>query len=332
MSAKIKIKSVCLTLLLTAVLMGHVKGEVFSQEAGWRQLHDEGSRLIQQGNYMRAAETAKDAVAAAREAFGDFHPNVATTLNQLALVYQKQGKYKDAAPLYEKVLNIDINTLEEGHPYIATTEDNLGNLYILQARYEEARDLLLDAFAIREKTLGETHPEVAASLVGLARLEYIQSHYAEATLLVERALIIDQRIDRGKSLAVARDLNLRALIHQAHGETKQAELLHKKALSLREEFLGKDHLRVAQSLNNLGITGLCLSSIFMIPLVTASPRCYVQRPSRDISRDRVRALCARPRYAYGNCGYQCCSGNNAGICQNLYVAVREILRQKTVPC
>ena len=43
-------------------------------------------------------------------------------------VYDKQGKYDEAAPMYHKALAIKIKTLGEEHPSVATTYDNLAQV------------------------------------------------------------------------------------------------------------------------------------------------------------------------------------------------------------
>jgi tetratricopeptide (TPR) repeat protein len=40
----------------------------------------------------------------AREKFGDEHPSVATSFNNLARLYQAQGRYSEAEPLYQQAL------------------------------------------------------------------------------------------------------------------------------------------------------------------------------------------------------------------------------------
>ncbi len=48
----------------------------------------------------------KRALAIREKALGPDHPNVATSLNNLALLYHKQGRYVDAEPLYKRALVI----------------------------------------------------------------------------------------------------------------------------------------------------------------------------------------------------------------------------------
>ena len=95
---------------------------------------------------------------------GDEHPDVATSLNHLTGLYDRQGRYAEADPLYERALAIwEKVLLGPGHPDVATSLNNLAGLYDRQGRYAEAEPLYERALAIREKVLGPEHPDVATS-------------------------------------------------------------------------------------------------------------------------------------------------------------------------
>ena len=57
------------------------------------------------------------------------HPDVATVLNILALVYRDQWKYKEAGVLLREALMIRERTLGAAHPAVAETLNNLAVLY-----------------------------------------------------------------------------------------------------------------------------------------------------------------------------------------------------------
>ena len=51
-------------------------------------------------------------------ALGPAHPNVATSLNNLAELYRAQGKYADAEPLYQRSFWIFLQRLGPEHPTV----------------------------------------------------------------------------------------------------------------------------------------------------------------------------------------------------------------------
>ena len=62
-----------------------------------------------------AEQLCNRALAIREKALGPEHPDVAQTLNLLALVYWGQGRYGDAVPLFEKALAIREKTLGPEH-------------------------------------------------------------------------------------------------------------------------------------------------------------------------------------------------------------------------
>ena len=57
----------------------------------WKTLNDEAMSLYRQGHYDRAIVVAKKALEVAEKAKGPDHPNVATSLHDLALIYDARG-------------------------------------------------------------------------------------------------------------------------------------------------------------------------------------------------------------------------------------------------
>jgi tetratricopeptide (TPR) repeat protein len=63
-------------------------------------------RLYQAGKYTEATEIAKQSLAINEKVQGHQHPEVATSLNNLALLFQELGRYADAEPLLTQSLSI----------------------------------------------------------------------------------------------------------------------------------------------------------------------------------------------------------------------------------
>ena len=74
-------------------------------------------------------------------ALGPAHPEVATILTNLALLYQDQGQYAAAEPLYKRALAIEEKALGPDHPEVATTLNNLASLYRATKRVKQAEVL-----------------------------------------------------------------------------------------------------------------------------------------------------------------------------------------------
>ncbi|MFA0821949.1 MAG: tetratricopeptide repeat protein [Methanomethylovorans sp.] len=182
---------------------------------------------------------------------GSEHPDVATSLNNLALLYHSAGRYEQALPLYERSLATREKTLGTEHPDVAISLNNLAGLYKLKGRYEEALPLYQRSLAISEKMLGNKHPDVATSLNNLAGLYESIGRYKEALPLYQRSLAILEEKFGTEHPNVAASLNNLAGIHYSKGRYEQALPLYGRALAIREKTLGSEHPDVAISLNNL---------------------------------------------------------------------------------
>ncbi len=59
---------------------------------------------------------------------GSNHPDVAQSLNNLALLYKSQGKYEQAEPLFQRAVAIMERALGLDHPNTRIVRDNLERL------------------------------------------------------------------------------------------------------------------------------------------------------------------------------------------------------------
>ena len=129
-----------------------------AQENLWEAYKEAADESYQQGNY---AEAEKQWLAALQEAenFGPEDPRLATSLNNLAVLYRAQAKYAEAEPLYQRALAIQEKVLGPEHPDVANSLNNLAFLYGAQGKYAEAEPLYQRSLAIWEKALGPEHPQ-----------------------------------------------------------------------------------------------------------------------------------------------------------------------------
>jgi tetratricopeptide (TPR) repeat protein len=66
---------------------------------------------------------------ASENVLGPEHASVTTSLNDLALLYNNQGRYADAEPLYQRALTISEKALGPGHPHVTGSLNNLADVY-----------------------------------------------------------------------------------------------------------------------------------------------------------------------------------------------------------
>lgn len=134
---------------------------------------------------------------------------MAATLNNLAVLYGKRGKYKDAEPLCKRALEIREKVLGKDHPDVAKQLNNLALLcqnqvrnllsfcrnfssekfdLFLQGKCEEVERYYQRALEIYESKLGPDDPNVAKTKNNLASAYLKQGKYKEAEVLYKQVL------------------------------------------------------------------------------------------------------------------------------------------------
>lgn len=218
------------------------------------ELDQQVEALYGRGEYEEATTIARESLALREQALGKDHPEVATSVHNLAWLLRTQGAYDTARPLFERALAIREKALGPDHPQVATSLNHLALLLFDEGAYAEARPLLERALAIREKALGPDHPDFAQSLNNLAELHRVQGANAEARPLLERALAIREKALGKDDLAVAMSLNNLALLLYDQWDYAGAQSYYERALAIREKALGGEHAVVADTLD--GLAGL----------------------------------------------------------------------------
>jgi tetratricopeptide (TPR) repeat protein len=88
----------------------------------------------------------------------------------LALLYWAQGRYREAEPLYQRVLTGYEKVLGTEHLDTLTSVNDLALLYWAQGRYDEAESLYQRALTGYGKVLGTEHPKTLINISNLANL------------------------------------------------------------------------------------------------------------------------------------------------------------------
>ena len=86
---------------------------------------DAAQQAAAAGDYDAAEGLLRDAVATQEVTLGSSHPDLATTLNNLAFVCERTGKVDEAERGYRRAHAIAVASLSPGHPFIKTSLSNL---------------------------------------------------------------------------------------------------------------------------------------------------------------------------------------------------------------
>ncbi len=235
------------------------------------------------GLYSGAKPLLLESLATRRRMFPGDHPEVASSLNRLAVVHALSGDYAAAEPLFREALAIRERLYGGDHPAVisslsnlalllhdrgdyATAEPlyrraleldrmhpepdsaaavNLGLLLIDRGDYVTAEALVRPALAAIRSQRGKHHPEIARTLGYLGMALQGQRRWNEAERSFRSALAVDQVLQSGIHPDLGRDLHLLGALLLDKGDLRAAGPPLDRAAAIREQLLPPAHPELA---------------------------------------------------------------------------------------
>lgn len=206
-----------------------------------RFLHKHNAFRQAEPFYQEALKQCRSQAAANPEAF---LPNLATTLNNLAILHKAQNAFDPALAAYEEALtsyrSLAVTNPEAFLPYVATTLNNLANLHYAQnafgpalAAYEKALQIRRSLAAANPKAF---LPAVAMTLISLAFLHWATKAFIPALAAYREALKLYRSLVKANPEAflpnVAQTLNNMAVLHEEINAFTPALAGYEEALQL----------------------------------------------------------------------------------------------------
>eukprot|EP00455_Lapot_gusevi_P013772 TRINITY_DN16797_c0_g1_i2.p1 TRINITY_DN16797_c0_g1~~TRINITY_DN16797_c0_g1_i2.p1 ORF type:complete len:240 (-),score=22.96 TRINITY_DN16797_c0_g1_i2:60-686(-) len=113
--------------------------------------------LMAQGKCEEAAACCEEALVFEEASLGSHHPNVAITLNNIAVLYKRLGRFDPCVGLYQRALAISEATVGAHHPDVGFICNNLGQTYSKLGHLSSAIELYDRAHKIFSLTYGAKH-------------------------------------------------------------------------------------------------------------------------------------------------------------------------------
>ena len=165
------------------------------------------------------------------KALGPDHPDVARSLNNLAALYETQGRYADAEPLYKRSLAIREKALGPDHPDVASiAEQSGGRSTAAKVAMPMPNRCTSDRWRYVKKRLVPIIPMSRISLNNLAELYSIQGRYADAEPLYKRSLAIQEKVLGPDHPDVAQIAEQSGVSVQKQGRYADAEPLYQAVI------------------------------------------------------------------------------------------------------
>jgi len=195
-----------------------------------------------------------EALAIRRRLFGNEHPDVATSLNNLANLDRHYGRLSEAEARAREALGIRRRLFGDEHWEVA---DSLRNLSIIlgdAGKWSESEEMARAVLAMRRKLLGPEDPSVASALADVAWAAGARGKLNEAEALEREALAMRRKLLPEEHSDVAKSLYLVGDRMRQQGKVNEAYSVLSAALSIQRKLLGEDNPASLDSLRSLGLT------------------------------------------------------------------------------
>jgi CHAT domain-containing protein/tetratricopeptide (TPR) repeat protein len=229
-----------------------IQAQTLADTAEASLLMRRGDTLYKAGKYKDALPLYEQALAIRLKAHGPEHPDVATSYNNMGVVYLKQGADAQALEMHQKALAIRLKALGPEHPDVARSYNNMGNVYHDQGAYNQALEMFQKALAIQLKALGPEHPDVARFYNNMGNVYHDQGADAQALEMYQKALTIKLKALGPEHPDVASSYHNMGIVYSAQGAYAQALKMYQKSLAIYLKAFGPNHPYVANSYHNMG--------------------------------------------------------------------------------
>ena len=241
-----------------STLTYYEKARVIYQAAGaWeRYVHcynKMGEQYWRKRALVTAQEYLNEALKIGLERWGEQHPEVASSYQNLGVVQHLKGNNGQALAFWNQALAIRLVVLGEHHPDVARTYHNLGLYYDVTGNYKQALVFYDKAVTIKRATLGEQDPDLAMSYNNIGIVYFTIGALDQAREFLDKALDIRVATLGPQHPDVAQAYNNLGGMFMARGAFDQAIAFFHKALPIALATLGPQHPDVAKGYGNLGL-------------------------------------------------------------------------------
>ncbi|HET9662678.1 MAG TPA: tetratricopeptide repeat protein, partial [Burkholderiales bacterium] len=169
-----------------------------------------------------AIELAEESLVLKRTSLGSDHPEVARSLNTIAMWSMEAGDYATAEPMLRESYDINTKALGDEHPDVASSMTLLASCVVANGDFDEGYQLAAKAKSIFAASLPEGHwrTAVAAGTEGAA-LAGLKKYEEAEPLLVDSYAVLSH--DSGAlSLFVTESARRLEALYSAWGKPEKA--------------------------------------------------------------------------------------------------------------
>lgn len=217
----------------------------------WSVLNAQVIDLYEQGDYSGAEAVGKEALDLAELTFGTEHLSVATSLNNLAMVYTATERYGSAETLYKRSLNIREKEYGKNHLEVARVIYNLSLAYKAKGDFDKALPLINDVLRIRTEKMGAEDLNLAPVLDTRGDIYLLKSDLFEAEQDYERSLSLREDAVGSNHPEIIESTNRLGALFYRKGELAYAEANYLRGLYIARDVLQTNSALTARQRNLL---------------------------------------------------------------------------------
>ncbi len=227
--------------------------EMTDQPAVEADLRSLMAKLYEQiGEYSRAEEMERAALAIRRNYFKPGTAEMAASFHDLGLELMSQHKLSEAEQMQSESLAIRKRLFGNDNADTAASLNDLSAVYRDEGRLTEAESMAREALEIRKKLFGNEHLDVADSLRNLAIILGDQEKWAEAESMAREVLAMRRKLLGPDHPLVAWALADVGWAADGKGKYPEAEALYGQTLAIQQKLFTDEHPDIAKTLDSLG--------------------------------------------------------------------------------
>lgn len=202
--------------------------------------------------YEEYEEIAHELLKIRLSIFGQDHPDVASTYNNIGTAYADLGEYDKAMEYDQKALSILVSVYGENHPEVAKSYNNIGFVYDGLGESGKALECYEKSLSIRLAVHGENHPSVATSYNNIGSVYDDLGESGNALEYHEKSLNIRMSVYGENHQDVAMSFNNIGSAYESLGDNSKALEYYEESLNVFLSVYGENHPSVATIYNNIG--------------------------------------------------------------------------------
>jgi eukaryotic-like serine/threonine-protein kinase len=206
------------------------------------------------GLYVRAEPLLTKALEIRRSVLGLRHPQTLSSMDDLALNLNRQGRHREAEKLLRETIDLRRQVLGPQHPDTLASMSSLGITLTVESRYAEAEKLQRETLDIQRRVLGPEHPETLRSMTNLANTLGREGRHADAEKLRRETLDVKRRVLGPENLETLFSMSALANNLDHEGRYAEAEKLQRETLEIQRRVLGPEHSNTLVTITDLGMS------------------------------------------------------------------------------